>query len=291
MQIIYNSEKKKTMNFNQIKQQISITSYLESIGSKPQFENEHTARYIAPHRTDINPSLSINKRTNLWYDHGLGKGGNIIQLVALINNCSNYEASKILMKQKASFSFHRKQTTSSKTGIDIKKKKKLENRALLQYLQSRMIDIEIAQLLCLEAYYSVLDKDYFAIAFANDQGGYELRSKYFKGCTSKSITTIPNGSDTLLIFEGFIDYLSFLTYSNRGQQPVFDCIVLNSVSNIEQAKSRFSHYQKVNLYLDNDCTGKVLTSELVKEFQHIVDCSSLYLKYKDFNDFLIATRI
>lgn len=279
------------MNFNQIKQEKSITSYLESIGSKPQFENENTARYVAPHRTDINPSLSIDKRTNLWYDHGLGKGGNIIQLVALINNCSNYEASKILMEQKNSFSFHCKQTTSSKIGIEIKKIKKLENRALLQYLSSRKIDIERAKLSCLEAYYSVANKEYFSIAFPNDTGGYELRSKYFKGCTSKSITTIPNGSDTLLIFEGFIDYLSYLTYSNEEQQPSFDCVVLNSVSNIEQAKSRFSDYQKINLYLDNDCTGKALTAELVKEFQHVVDCSSLYLKYKDFNDFLIATRI
>lgn len=159
---------------------------------------------------------------------------------------------------------------------------------MLQYLQSRCIDLRIAKQYCQECYYSVENKNYFAIAFPNDTGGYELRCKYFKGCTNKGITRIQNGSDTLLVFEGFMDYLSYLTYNKSLMLPN-DSIILNSVSNIQQAKASFSSFSKVNLYLDNDSTGKALTKELVKEFQHIVDCSYLYQKYKDFNDFLMAT--
>lgn len=276
------------MNFEQIKQEISISAYLESIGCKPQFENKYSARYIAPYRTDTNPSLSVNISTNLFFDHGTGKGGNVIQLVALVNNCNDFEAAKILIDRKDSFSFHCKLSKEQSTRITINKIKTLENVALLQYLQSRCIDVRIAKQHCQECYYSVANKNYFSIAFPNDTRGYELRSKYFKGCTNKGITNMQNGSDTLLVFEGFIDYLSYLTYNKSLMLPN-DSIVLNSVSNIQQAKASFSSYSKVNLYLDNDSTGKALTKELVKEFQHIVDCSYLYQKYKDFNDFLMAT--
>lgn len=279
------------MNFDKIKQEINIVSYLKSIDCSPQFENEYTARFIAPYRADTSPSLSVNKVTNLFFDHGTGAGGNIIQLVALINKCNDYQAAKMLTDQKKSFSFHCKPILKQSTSIKLNKIKKLENIALRQYLQSRDIDIQIAQQYCKECYYSVANKNYFALAFENDKGGYELRNKYFKGCVgSKNISSINNGSDTLQIFEGFIDLLSFVTHYGQDVMLSFDTIVLNSLSCIEKAKPLFSCYQKIHLYLDNDYAGKNLTKQLLSQFPTTIDCSFQYEKYKDFNDFLISVR-
>ena len=279
------------MNFDKIKQEISIVSYLKSIGCKPQFENGCTARYIAPYRADSNPSLSINISSNLFFDHGTGIGGNVIQLAALINQCNDREAAEILSEQKDSFSFHCIPVFKEefRNTIEIKKIKSLENIALLQYLSARKINIQIAQQYCKEVYYQVRGKPYFAIAFENRSNGLELRSKYFKGATSKDISILSNASNSLLVFEGFIDMLSFYTYSNEFILS-YDAIVLNSLSCIDKAKPLFSSYQEIHLYLDNDNAGESLTKQLLLEFSQAVDCSDLYKGYKDFNDYLIIAK-
>lgn len=279
------------MNLQSLKN-ISIKNYLSTIGCELATDRGHYGMYYAPYRKDIQASLKVDFTKNIWIDFSTAQGGSILDLIMQIEQCDFRSAIQGLQNcqlEKDSFSFHCNKSISKQlTGIQINKIKKLENIALLEYLQSRAIDIPIAQQYCKECYYSVANKNYFAIAFPNDTGGYELRCKYFKGCTNKGITRMQNGSDTLLVFEGFIDYLSYLTYNKSLMLPN-DSIILNSVSNIQQAKAIFTSYSKVNLYLDNDSTGKALTKELVKEFQHIVDCSYLYQKYKDFNDFLMAT--
>lgn len=61
-------------------------------------------------------------------------------------------------------------------------------------------------------YYRIGGKPYFALAFKNDSGGYELRNPRFKGSTSKDITHIRQKGeprDTCFVFEGFMDFLSF----------------------------------------------------------------------------------
>lgn len=276
------------MNFDKIKQEISIVSYLKSIGCAPRFENDFTARFLAPYRADSKPSLCVNKLSNLWYDHGLGKGGNIIQLAALINSCTDYEASKMLLDEENSFSFHCKPITEQESSIEIVRLIPLINISLLDYLKRRKININIAKEHCKEVHYTVSGKHYFAIGFQNDVQGYELRNKYFKGCTNKHITSMIKGSEELYLFEGFIDYMSFLSYYNLDVKSVSDSIVLNSITNINKAKEYFLRYSKINLYLDNDQTSKKIVQSLEKEFSQVVDCSCLYSGYKDFNDFVMA---
>lgn len=278
------------MNFERIKQEISIVSYLKSIGCEPQFESDSTARFLAPYRVDSNPSLSINKNSKLWYDHGLGRGGNIIQLAALINKCNEYEAAKILTKQKSSFSFHCKPIEKQYINMKINKIKDLENIALMQYLQSRAIDIKIAQHYCKEAYYSVANRNYFAVAFENDsKNAYELRSGYFQGCLgAKDITTIQGVANSKInVFEGFMDMLSYATYYKKESMLSFDTIVLNSVANIKKAESLLSSYNEVNLYLDNDHAGTICTNQILANYKNVLDKRGLYAEYKDFNEYLI----
>ena len=84
--------------------------------------------------------------------------------------------------------------------------------ALVSYLTGRGIDPAIARTYCREVRYTIGGKEYFAVGFRNDAGGWELRSARFKGGSSpKHITTLDNGSDMAMAFEGFIDFLSYLS--------------------------------------------------------------------------------
>jgi hypothetical protein len=123
-------------------------------------------------------------------------------------------------------------------------------------------------------HYRLKDKPYFTIGFQNDFGGYELRNGYFQGGLSpKTITTMQNGNDTCCVFEGFLDYLSYLTFLHRRNPQTHniskrDFIILNSVSNVSKAISIIGNYKAKFCYLDNDKGG-------VSAFQEIQNCLSL----------------
>lgn len=67
----------------------------------------------------------------------------------------------------------------------------------------------------MELHFSHGGKSYFAIGFKNKSGGYEVRNLFFKGCMSpKDITHIRQQGEpryTCYVFEGMMDYLSFLS--------------------------------------------------------------------------------
>ncbi len=67
-------------------------------------------------------------------------------------------------------------------------------------------------------------------------GGYEIRSRYFKGCIPpKSVSLVKANdipADECIVFEGFMDFLSAVTLGVTGNA---DCLVLNSVANVEKA--------------------------------------------------------
>lgn len=79
-----------------------------------------------------------------------------------------------------SFSFHRQSATKpSFQQLDIVQ---LSSPALLSYLQERGINTALAKRECRETHFTNNGKRYFAIAFPNISGRYEIRNRYFKGC-------------------------------------------------------------------------------------------------------------
>lgn len=271
--------------------QITIRSYLDKKGIKPIKENETRGMYHSPLRMDTNASFSVNYSLNLWYDHGLGQGGSIVELVSKNESISIGEA--ITKLESDDFSFNRQQIIPIQKrnqipAINILTITALNNPALLNYLSKRKIDLQIAKTVCCEVHYSVKEKNYFAIGFRNDNKiGVELRSKYFKGCTSKNITTIKNGHEDCLLFEGFFDYLSYLTITKKASPPT-DVIVLNSLSNLSKVKNTLAEYRKVIAFLDNDSAGKKAIQVLQENLFNVIDQSFYYVNFKDLNEYLCA---
>ncbi len=277
------------MSLDSIKH-INIGEYLKNIGVNLQRSNGRYGMYHSPFREDHDASLKVDYNRNLWIDYGTGEGGSIIDLVSKLENCSIGEAIKRL--EDKSFSFHRDGPVSPQheSAITIKRVKQIENPALIAYLKQRNINIDIAREQCSEVHYSVSDKPYFAVGFRNDVGGYELRSKYFKGCTSKDISYVQNKTDGCQVFEGFIDYLSFLTMKNQLRSTV-DVIVLNSLTNLPKIENTLAGYSSVALFLDNDEAGKRAVQNIRSVCKEVIDQSVHYTNHKDLNDYLCSRPV
>lgn len=160
---------------------ISIKQYLAKRGILPVKERNYYGMYLSPLREERTPSFKVDYTKNLWYDFGTNEGGSIVDLVMKLESCS---LAKAFVKLD-SFSFHRNCFVTpkpySKSTIEICDIKLLTHPALLEYLTFRSIDTEIAKHYCREIHYSIREKNYFAIGFENDSGGWELRNRAFKG--------------------------------------------------------------------------------------------------------------
>lgn len=274
-----------------------IIKVLENLGFHPVKTNKKSAWYFSPFRTEKTPSFKVSLTLNRWYDHAEGNGGNILDLVVLLKKCSIKEVLVFLSEDKEDkidFSFQKQNNIVEEKKYRINKVKTLENKALIDYLRSRAISFENATEYCEEIYYEINKKKYFAISFKNNSNGYEIRNKYFKGCFgTKDMTLIDAGSSCINVFEGFIDFLSYLEIK---ENLVFEnYLILNSLSNKNKALVELKKYSKINLFLDNDLAGNKAAILLKKELNFkgdikIVDYSTIYKKHKDFNDYWVANK-
>jgi hypothetical protein len=282
-----------TTPFSDIKR-IAIREYLRNLGILPKSENSYGGMYISPLRDEAVPSFKVDYGRNLWYDHGSGNGGSIIDLVMLMERCSVTQAISKL-ENRASLSFHRDvpAPVALAPSIRITSVVPLANRLLSDYLANkRSLDLDIARMYCQEVHYSIDGKKYFAVGFRNDAGGWELRNEYFKGGVSpKTVTTVRNGSDTVMVFDGFMDFLSYLTLKHTTQPPI-DAVVLNSTVNLRQAIPFLCEHRTINTFLDNDDAGRKTLDSLRESLpgSEVVDQSPFYRNHKDLNDYLCARR-
>lgn len=273
-----------------------IRDYLAARGIRPVKEREYYGFYLSPLREERTPSFKVDYGQNLWYDFGLGEGGTLIDLVMRMERCEAGEAIRLLEQRisgTSSFSFHGNSNPVPpyrESAITIEKIRPLENSALLAYLTERGIDLAAARVHCSEVDYRVADKSYFAVGFRNDAGGWELRNRYFKGCTSKAPTTRRGDYPTCLVFEGFMDYLSFLTHKHNPTPP-HNVVVLNSVTNLAKAVPFIASHERVYTYLDNDEAGRKATTELKAACRNLSDQSVHYRPYNDLNDYLRNRRL
>ncbi len=274
---------------------IPLASFLSRLGHKPTARKGTRLWYKSPLRQEHTPSFKVETALNCWYDFGLGRGGNIIDLAAELYQSTDLrylmrciaDSCPVPSVQTVASSFAPRHSAPSMERFEVVS---LEHRALVAYLQERGIPAHIAKANCKEAHYSFNGKPYFAVAFENVNNGWELRNRYFKGCRGrKDISYLPWARDDpateCAVFEGFIDYLSSLAL---GIISGADAIILNSVVNVNKAVPSLRNYTVINCYLDNDNAGQTALAELTAIYGSIViDRSTLYAEFNDLNDFLV----
>ncbi len=272
------------MNCNEAKK-IDIISFLAKNGINPDYNQGVNYWYKSPLRDENNPSFKVNSYKNLWFDFGIGDGGDIIKLTSLLFKTDSSAALKILSANH--YSSHQKDLNNVDSKVLITNVKEISNIQLINYLESRKLNLKLAKEYCKEVSFILNDKNFYALGFQNDSKGYELRCKYFKGSSSpKDVTLIKNNADKLLLFEGFIDFLSWFSCKQffTGNH---DYLILNTLSFLNKSKALIKEYNEVLLFLDNDEAGNKATAELIGAgLSTCIDMSKGYSEFKDLNDSL-----
>lgn len=280
---------KKTYSIEQVKE-MDLVGYLSKLGYSPTKIRNVDYWYLSPLRDERTPSFKVNTKLNRWYDHGLGKGGNLIDFGILYHNCT---AGEFIQKIGTVFSFHQPVLQHPKQAVTEPKITILQDFiissfSLIKYLEQRKIPVAIAWQYCREVRYGLNDKIYYGIGFKNDAGGYEIRNQYFKaGSSPKGITTFNNGAKEVSVFEGFTDFLSFLTMHQNQPIKDTDFLILNSVSFFEKARTFLEEHEVIKLYLDRDATGQNYSRYALSLSEKYKDESNLYKGHKDLNEWLV----
>jgi len=283
------------MNIDQIKK-IKLQDFLATIDCKPVKQYGVNLMYLSPLRTEKHASFKVNTELNLWYDFGIGRGGNIIDLAELLYNSSDVSYLIHQIERNAPscvlVSLPKAKPNTPQNSFENLQVFSITHPALIKYLGVRCIDIEIARTVCKELHFDTRGKHYFGIGFPNIAGGYEIRNPFFKGCIApKGISHFyaEEPKKVCFLFEGFMDFLSFMTLRRKENDGLKrqDYLVLNSVSNIQKALEPLSHYENIQCFLDNDEAGRKAYQALLMGLKvPVIDSSGLYADCKDLNEFL-----
>lgn len=272
--------------------QLDMVDYLSKLGYEPTKVRNADYWYLSPLREEKTAYFKINRKMNRWYDHGLGKGGNLIDFAILYHH---YTVAEFLKNLNKSFSFHPPLSgalslsdESAESKINILKERPISSLSLQRYLHQRRIPVEVAEQYCKEVTYEMHGKEYYGIGFKNDSGGYEIRNPYFKTSSApKDIRTIINGAKEAAVFEGFFDFLSFIAIQKNQPQNPADFVVLNSIVFFEKARTFMEQHEGIHLFFDRDSTGQKVTQYALSLSRQYRDESHLYKNYKDLNDWMV----
>lgn len=307
---------------------IPIPELLAALGHAPVKESNGEKWYLSPFRQEKTASFQVSADQRAFNDHGDGgKSGNILDFAMFYFHCTLSEALREI-ERLVGAPAHRAAAASGQysllervmpvaganpapalntpviaqegqsrrsdafTEVTIKP---VTDGRLLRYLKERAIPPALASEYLQEIRYSYQGKQYFALAFQNDNGSFEMRNQYYQGVYGrKTISTLQAQAvvPSVSVFEGVFDFLSAVVWD----RSVLDgaVIVMNSVAMKAQTLGAIGRMTTpvVNLYLDNDKAGKTLALEMQAELTgvNVVDCSGVYAEYKDFNEFLQAQQ-
>jgi hypothetical protein len=285
-----------------LKEKVSIVDLLARLGFHPIRKSGKEDIYLSMLRdSDTKPSFAVNDTLGVWYDHGLGKGGNIIDFALLYWNGLTFM--DVISKIKSTCDLPLLQVNPNLNRINTRRHalkvphyrvesvKDLGNNPVIsRYLESRGI-LKAADGLLKEVYYFVEDekkvrKYFFAAGWQNELGSWEVRNKYFKGCLGhKAISFIPGDTANLQVFEG---YINFLSWKMDNPSSMDNILVLNTTALLRAAIKKAADFKDVFIYFDHDKTGREAAAEFIRSLPHTIDCSEIYGGYNDYNDYLIA---
>jgi len=309
------------MNASQAKQ-IKLIDLMAKLGYEVKAvergRTEH--KYLSPWRAEVEPSLNINLVKNQWYDFGDGEGGNALDF-AIVYLSKHGRSSRVTdalqwledtmgrpsAKPANSFSFS--EPSQEKKGasryLEFVKDSPLKSEVILKYLHNRHISPQIAKKYLRVVQYrntspNASERLYFGFGQKNlSKDGWEIRSaadgdgKFKSALYQRDITVHPGseqGRGAVSIFEGMLDHLSLLEMIGVDQLRG-DAIVMNALSSYNRTKVYIEEqgFEKIDLFLDNNSSGKKAVAKFIEDFGDIVfDHSPSYLPHVDLNDCLCA---
>ncbi|MFN3771753.1 toprim domain-containing protein [Cloacibacterium normanense] len=274
--------------FNSIK----LEEVLLSLGHLPTKQSEKEAWFLNPFATENHASFKLDKKQNIWYLHSEGIGGNNVDFMQKYLNASVKKVLEWAEKQNLS-SFQQQNIIQKQNSLNqnyqITEIKELQNENLKNYLQQRGLMSNVYPLVK-EVYFTIGEKNLYAIGFENRSGGWEVRNSFYKGSLLKKDISVINlnnqtGNKNVVVFEGFMDALSFVEMKSFYNG---DILVMNSISLLNKTKEYLKQYSEIHLFLDNDRAGENCKNSILKSFPKAKDHSEIYFPHKDLNDYLLS---
>ena len=186
---------------------------------------------------------------------------------------------------------------------------------LIAFAQGRGVGAAMLQRYCEEVYYDMrflvggIEKTirHHAIGFPNSDGGWVLRYIPERGGDKGKRSTggyatmfdrngmlilsddLYASAPSVVVFEGFMDFLSFMEDKRPGGTPDdMDVVVLNSVANLDRSLDFILMHGNVLGLLDSDASGTKTTATLAAACKtagrRFYDRRNLLLGHKDYND-------
>lgn len=301
--------------------QIPLLSIMAKLGHQPAGPPAAGGNYYytSPFRPqEKTPSFVVCAPKNVWADHGgtpkPGKkadGGDVLELIMRLTGFDLPLARQTLRAWASDLATPAELApppaplgetivTEKVTFSDVQVQP-LAMKLLVEYLVGRGINWPLVQrsnrtLAHLQQIFyrtstSTREKPYFGLAWKTS-AGWEVRNAKFQGTIGgKGLTwLLGQQRDEVLVFEGFMDYLSALTYYNQVSftQTV---LILNSVSMLAEALPVLLEARLVHWFGDNDQAGERALWLLREALgpARVKAHNELYRGYKDLNDFLTKT--
>ena len=290
---------------------IPIAQILGQLDIHPKQTTPHRLLYLSPVRLEKTPSFWVYLKTNRWHDYGDGRGGDSVDLVcAYLKFCREAHTVSDALRWinnmgVAPYQFKPpvyENDQPDAPSLVLKSRKTIQHLGLIHYLEKRGIPLEIAHRHLKEIHVrnQNTQKSFFALGFANEEGGYELRNPFFKGSLGAKAISFIRGTEPkpegIHLFEGFMDYLSAVAQLN-GKGFKGDAIVTSSLSCLKQAIPYIQNYGYRTAYtwLDNDPAGEKATVALDEFFKTQADLihtpmNKIYAPHKDVNAWHMRQR-
>jgi len=178
----------------------------------------------------------------------------------------------------------------------------IETKALRRFLEDRCIPLELAQRYCFEAvmYCRKRDEDVHYLGFLTNNLGLVYKAPWgLTGSRNSGITTFTGDgmrctrvtSDRVLVFSGFMDFLSYLALEGL-EEPTCDVLVLNGCSNVEKGMRFLRQHGSVHCYLSLDERGRRCQRRIEDSLEEgaVCDCSAIYDGEEDLGGLLVKVR-
>jgi len=293
------------MNSSQAKQ-LNLPDLMGRLGYEPISIKKEGKEYwyLSPFRKEKDASFHTSYLGGKWIWNDFGdRGGTVIDFVMRHENYHSvsdallfldkfFNKKTISVTSSAKKVKNRQFPPSTEKTLRLEKVKALKSNSLVEYLtKDRVINFSIANLYLKEIHFTNTEnqKLYFALGMENMSGGYEIRNPFFKSSLGKKDITIVHGQDRgeVSIFEGYLDFLSYLTDQNKSKLKG-DVLILNSIVFSEKAANLIlaQSYSKVFTFFDNDKKGAETLAFFQKFPITIISCNHLYSNHKDYNQFL-----
>lgn len=275
--------------------EVSLIGLIKDLGYTIN-DSGSTYSMISPFRGENEGSFKIDKRRPTKFrDYGNGKRGDVIDFVQELFSMNRKDAIDYLLKRSNIPLPVYEPIKRDRKSIEILSITDTFSTELRKYLISREISIEVAQkwLKCavIKFPYSTInpEQEHTVLAWRNDSGGYEFRGGKIKLSNApKNVTTIKNNGECLYMFEGWPDYLTYLTMIGVMQCDA-TAIILNSISFLNVIIP-FITDKRVLYWGQNDTAGDKALATLKENNIITRDLRFTFKGYKDLNDYWRAKQ-